>query len=38
MNIIEFFNEAPGFATVLALAYVAVVGVFGYLFYQMYKK
>ena len=38
MNITEFYNEAPVLATLLAMTYAALVGVFVYMLYRMYKK
>jgi len=38
MNIAEFYNEAPMFATVLTMAYAVVVVVFVYMLIRMYKK
>ena len=38
MNITDFYNGAPVLATVLTLAYAAVVGAFVYMLIRMYKK
>lgn len=37
-HLFEFFSEAPVLATILALAYIVVLGVFIYLFVRMYKN
>ena len=38
MNITEFFCDEPILATILALGYVVLVGIFIYLLARMYKK
>ena len=38
MDITEFYNEAPVLATILTLTYVAVMVVFGYMLFRMYRK
>ena len=38
MSITDFFREAPVLATILTLAYAAILGVFTYMFVQMYRK
>ena len=38
MYIIEFFYDNPFLATLITLAYAAVVGVFVYIMIQIYRK
>lgn len=38
MSIIDFFRDAPVLATLLALAYAAIVGLFCYMLIRMYRK
>ena len=38
MSLTDFFHDAPVFATIITLAYVAIVGVFVYILIKMYKK
>lgn len=38
MSITEFFHDAPVLATLLALAYAFIWGVFIYLLVKMYRK
>lgn len=38
MTIADFFREAPVLSTILALAYLALMGVFIYMFIKMYRK
>ena len=38
MSITDFFHNAPVLATIIALAYFAIWGVFIYMMYQLYKK
>ena len=38
MNITDFFREAPLFATLITLGYIALLGVFIYVIIRMCKK
>ncbi len=38
MSITVFFREAPVFATLITLGYLALMGVFVYVIIRMYKK
>ena len=38
MSLTDFFHDAPVFATLLALGYIAILGIFTYMFVQMYKR
>ena len=38
MSIIDFFHNTPVFATIIALAYLALWGAFTYMLIQMFKK
>lgn len=38
MDITVFYNEAPVLATILTLAYAAIMVVFVYMLFRMYRK